>query len=233
MGATKKRRRTILFVRGFNTDGGDDVYAFVKVALKAAGVRRVVFFKYSPDDDLLETYARLCKTIRKTRFTHLIGHSMGGGLLLKYMSDSSSSSSSSSSDRRRIILLMPLACKVPLYAAIAPFARGLRLPQASILPATRLRDSGNLLNDEYGPIPIHQICDMYNVLMLESDRVVVATLNRHPDAVLFYATEESVNVISISTLRQIRRVELVQGRHESFNGLRTCESFFERFLSYV
>jgi pimeloyl-ACP methyl ester carboxylesterase len=30
---------------------------------------------------------KLCKIIRRNNFTHLIGHSMGGGLLMKYISD--------------------------------------------------------------------------------------------------------------------------------------------------
>jgi pimeloyl-ACP methyl ester carboxylesterase len=221
----------ILFIRGFNTDNIEtkDVYAHIHCVLSQKN--NITYFNYNPEDDIVETYEKLCKTIKRHNFTHLIGHSMGGGLLMKYISDYPKKIST----YKKVILLMPLIYKTPLnnFLAKIPLLRNVRVPKSFILPASKLQSLGNFMNDDYNLLSLSQITDMYNHVMLDSDDFV-AILNKHrKNTILFYAKEEAFNTIPQDTLDKIDNQVYVDGLHECFNELSNCKSFFRTFLRYI
>jgi len=234
-------RKRILFVRGFNTDNirTNDAYSHVREVLSQT--HAVEYFGYNPNDDIEDVYQRLCATIRANRHdgpTRLIGHSMGGGLLMRWVKDHYTSNTTKRTKYRhieKVLLLMPLVYKVGRLEWICqiPFAWRLFVPKALILPASRLFTDGNLLNDDFSLLPVKQVVGMYRRYMLEATDLI-DTLNRHSDkVVLFYAKEEAFNVIPTEILDEIDQVVYVDGLHESFNGRNTSHAFFKALLPHI
>lgn len=221
----------ILFIRGFNTNNieTNDTYSHIHILLSQTNY--ITYFNYNPNDDIVETYKKLCKIIRRNNFTHLIGHSMGGGLLMKYISDFPKKIPT----YKKIILLMPLVYKVPIIDLIAkiPFIRNLYIPKPIILPASKLYSLGNFLNDDYNLISVSQITDMYNHLMLNSDDFIYLLNKYRKNTILFYAKDEVFNTIPEEILDKIYKKQYVNGLHECFNDLHTCKRFFDKFLGHI
>jgi len=225
------KTNNILFIRGFNTDNIETGDEYINIYTVLKQNNSITYFNYSPNDDILKTYKKLCKVIKDNHFTDLIGHSMGGGLLLKYISDYPNEIPK----YKNVVLLMPLLYKVPLtnFLANMPLVRKLRVPKAFILPASKISSLGNFLNDEYNLLSLTQIVDMYKHLMLDSD-VFVKVLNKHrKNTVLFYAREEAFNNIPLDIRNKIKNKEYVNGLHECFNSLETTNYFFNKFLRYI
>ena len=219
-----------MFIRGFNTDNIKTNYTYSHLKTILSQKHIVTYFNYSINEEIQTVYKRLCSAINRENFTHLIGHSLGGGLLFKYISEQKNISKF-----RQIILLMPLIYKTQLNTFISklPFSRNLVAPKISILPASKLHTLGNCLNDDYNLIPLRQVVDMYNKIMLESVEIA-PTLNRHEKKViLFYAREEAFNTIPQDILDEVKNLEYVDGLHECFNGLDTSSKFYEIFLKYI
>jgi hypothetical protein len=177
----------ILFIRGFNTfikPTFDGYQSILNVYPK------MEYFNYSPNDDLHDVNKRLCKKIKDGKYTHLIGHSMGGGLLMRYMYDHKINKSI------KIILLMPMIFKTPTNRVITniPFISNLKIPKGLFIPNSVLYDQGNFCNDEMYFFSLSQFVAMYRDIMLESTQIV-DTINSNPNCVLFYATKESLNII--------------------------------------
>jgi alpha-beta hydrolase superfamily lysophospholipase len=105
----------------------------------------MTYFDYSPDEDLLSVYSRLQRQIKNGKYTHLIGHSMGGGLLMRYIYDHEVKPCV------KIILLMPLIYKDPVNAAISkiPFASNISVPKGLIVRNSCLYDQGRFFNDDF------------------------------------------------------------------------------------
>jgi hypothetical protein len=137
--------RKVLLVRGFNSDlsSGRDIYLPIKRYL--GNLYQIDDFNYTPDDDIATVYSRLCDVIKNTKYDILMAHSMGGGLLTKYVRQNDVSS------YFRIILLMPFISKRADYDLISkiPFVRNLKLPKPLILPAGSLYDEGNIIGQAY------------------------------------------------------------------------------------
>jgi pimeloyl-ACP methyl ester carboxylesterase len=225
----KRHKKEILFIRGFNTDNikTNDTYSHLKNILSQKN--KVTYFNYSLNEEIQTVYKRLCSAINRENFTHLIGHSLGGGLLFKYISERKDVSKF-----KKIILLMPLIYKTQLNTFISkmPFSRNLVAPKISILPASKLYTLGNWLSDDYNLIPLRQVVDMHNKIMLEPGNIV-PTLRQHRNVVLFYAREETFNTIPQNILDKVKNLEYVDGLHECFNGLNTSSKFYEIFLKYI
>lgn len=223
----------ILFIRGFNTYKikTNDTYANIHIVLSQNANNNVVYFSYSPDEDIVKVYKRLVQVIKDNNdFTHLVGHSMGGGLLMRYMYDHPDGVSK----YKRVILLMPLMYKTPFnkFFLNLPFIRNISLPNALVLPSAKAYSTGNILNDGFGLSKLQQPADMYKKIMLESN-VFVDALNKHKlNTVIVYAREEGYNPIPESVLKKIKNKVYVNGLHESFNSLETVKEFFEKFLPY-
>jgi len=223
----------ILFIRGFNTDNikSNDTYANIFVVLNQNVKNNVEYFKYSMDEDIVKVYKRLRKVIKNNDFTHLVGHSMGGGLLMRYIYDYPDDIPK----YKQVILLMPLLYKTRFnkFFFNLPLIRRISLPNAIALPSSKAYSTGNILNDGFKLVKMKQPVDMYNEIMLESADDFVDTLNDNgSNTVLFYARKEGYNPIPKDVLNKIKNKKYVNGLHECFNSLETTKEFFKKFLPY-
>lgn len=222
----------ILFIRGFNTNNikSGDTYANILVVLNQNANNDIEYFSYSSNEDIVNVYKRLQKIIKKNDFTHLVGHSMGGGLLMRYIYDHPDESSK----YKQVILLMPLVYKTrfnKLFFNI-PFIKNLYLPNAIILPSAKAYSRGNIVNDGLRFSKLKQPVEMYKEIMLESDEFIETLNENRSNTVLFYARKEGYTAIPKDVLKQIKNKEYVNGLHESFNSLETTKEFFEKFMLY-
>ena len=204
--------KNILFIRGFSTDNikTSDTYANIHIVLSQDVNKTVRYFNYSPDEDIVKVYKRLCKVIKNNDFTHLVGHSMGGGLLMRYIYHHANDVSK----YKQVILLMPLLYKIPSnkFFFNIPFVRNISLPNAIVLPSSKAYSKGNILNDGF------------KLSKLNDNR---------SNTVLFYAREEGYTPIPNSVLKKIKNKVCVDGLHECFNSLETVKEFFHKFLPYL
>jgi len=218
-------KTNILFIRGFNRKLTDifDGYSSIKNVYP-----HMTYFDYSPDDDLIDVYKRLQKQIKKGKYTHLIGHSMGGGLLMRYIYDHKVNKDV------KIILLMPLIYKTLINQIIAsiPFASNISCPKGLLIPNSNLYEQGSFVNDTFKLVSLSQVSQMYNNIMLEPEHFI-AKLNSCPNCVLFYATKEAFNTIPDSVLSKIKNVERIDGLHEVFNSVGTSGDFFKKLANYM
>ena len=78
-------RQRILFVRGFATSlsTGTDDYLGIKTLLERH--YDFTYFDYEPSEALGVVYKRMCSNIDSVNPDILIGHSLGGGLVAKYV----------------------------------------------------------------------------------------------------------------------------------------------------
>jgi pimeloyl-ACP methyl ester carboxylesterase len=218
----------ILFIRGFRTNNikSGDTYANILIVLNQNENNDVEYFNYSMDENIVKVYKRLQRVIKNDNFTHLIGHSMGGGLLLRYMYDHPDDISR----YKHVMLLMPLLYKTPFnkFFFNIPLVRRLSLPNAF---SSKTYSTGNILNDGFKYSKLQQPADMYNKIMLEADEFV-DVLNENRNTVIFYAREEGYTMIPKTVLKKIKNKVYVNGPHECFNSLETVKEFFEKFLPY-
>jgi pimeloyl-ACP methyl ester carboxylesterase len=225
--------KNILFIRGFGTDNikTSDTYANIYIILSQDVNKIVRYFNYSPNEDIVKVYKRLCKVIKDNDFTHLVGHSMGGGLLMRYIYDHANDVSK----YKQVILLMPLIYKIPFnkFFFNIPFVRNISVPNALVLPSSKAYSRGNILNDGFKLSKLKQVVEMYKEIMLESGEFVETLNDNRSNIVLFYANEEGYTPIPNSVLKKIKNKVYVDGLHECFNSLETVKEFFDKFLPYL
>ena len=217
-------KSNILFVRGFNTKLTEtfDHYASIKNVYPD-----MTYFDYSPDEDLLDVYKRLEREIKKRKYTHLIGHSIGGGLLMRYIYDHKVCHDV------KIILLMPLIYKTPINKFITiPFLSNINPPKALAMPNSSLYDQGSIVNDTFELLSSSQVVTMYNNIMLEPEQFIMK-LNSYPNSTLFNASNDMYCPIPDSILNQINNVERIDGLHECFNSVGTSRPFFKKLAKYI
>jgi pimeloyl-ACP methyl ester carboxylesterase len=225
--------KNILFIRGFRTDNikMSDTYANIYIVLSQDVNKIVRYFNYSPNEDIVKVYKRLCKVIKDNDFTHLIGHSMGGGLLMRYIYDHPNDVSK----YKQVILLMPLLYKIPFnkFFFNIPFVRNISVPNALVLSSSKAYSRGNILNDGFKLSKLKQIVEMYKEIMLESGEFIETLNENRSNTVIFYASEEGYTPIPNSVLKKIKNKVYVDGLHECFNSLETVKEFFDKFLPYL
>jgi hypothetical protein len=215
----------LLFIRGHNTNLTDsyDKYHNFLTFFESYNLH-VTYINYTPHDDICEVYKSVCNMIRKNKYDYIVGHSMGGCLLMRYIFDHDVSKF------KKIILLMPLVYKEPQIDLICniPFIDKLQCPKPILYPENSLYDEGNILNDRdvWKQIPLGQIVDCYDKLLL-SDSSIITTLNKNQNCWLFYATDERFATINNSVLLQITNTQIVTGKHECFNENANSHSFFK------
>jgi pimeloyl-ACP methyl ester carboxylesterase len=221
----------IMFIRGFNTDNkSNDTYANVHIVLSQNANNNITYFNYSPDENILNVYKRLSKVLKDNDFTHVVGHSMGGGLLMRYIHDHPGEISK----YKRVILLMPLLYKTPRnkFLTSIPFLTNVPLPITLFLPSAKAYKTGNIINDGFKLIKYQQVGGMYKEIMLDPDIFVDALNKNRSNTVVFYASEEGLNPIPKDVLKKIKNKVIVNGLHESFNSLDTVKDFFDNFLHF-
>jgi len=217
--------KKILFIRGYNTDMNStkkDSYCNFSTFFELSKEYKLKYFNYSPEEELDEVYKRLCKTLSIQKYDILIGHSMGGGLLLKYLTENKKKIKKYD----KLLFLMPLVSKVPSTNILTkiPFSEKLYLPKALILPNNNLFDLGNILNDNYKLLCVKQVVTMYNdnKYISSTDLTILNKKNCH----LVYAKNEKFTIIQDDVLDKIKNKTILEGKHEMFNEFDNSRKFF-------
>ena len=216
------KKKMVLFVRGFNTymeSNSDDHYAnFTNFFMLSEF--SLIYFNYSPDEDISTVYKRLSNILDTHTYDILLAHSLGCGLLMKYITDHKDKVSG----YEKIVYLMPLIVKTRLNDIISmiPLIEYVKLPKHLILPNNKLYHDGNVLNDNLRLIPIQQVVNFYRDYMNHIDITLINSSN----STLVYASEEEFNVIDTQHLDAIKNKVFVSGKHECFNELGHSTAFF-------
>jgi len=219
----------IIFIRGFGTNNlNNDTYANLLIILNQNAKNHVEYFNYNPDEDIVKVYKRMCKVLKDNDYTHLVGHSMGGGLIMRYIYDYPKNISK----YKRVLLLMPLIYKVRINELLLniPFVENISVPNTIVLPSSKSYETGNFINDGFKFSKMKQPAGMYKEIMLEPDEFVDTLNENRFNTVLFYAREEGYNPVPKDVLKKIKNKVYVNGLHESFNDLRTVKEFIRKFL---
>lgn len=218
----------LLFISGFNTYADEqidnlDVYECFNQYFKYSDYK-ITFFRYKTCEPLDDVYKRLCVEVVNPEYVTLVGHSLGGGLLMKYLSEHD--------ELRKVILLMPFI-SVPKWKQIAfsyldtiPVA--LRLPKWLAIPNSGLFDGGNILNDSAMIINLSQITYAINHLLLPDD-VIVNVFEKTKDIIMVYADDETISPIDCGLLDKIQKKVFVKGKHVSFADVISTKLFFDVF----
>ena len=218
----------LLFISGFNTFPDEqpeklDIYDGFNQYFKYSDYK-ITFFRYKTCEPLDDVYKRLCVEVVNTEYVTLVGHSLGGGLLMKYLSEHE--------ELRKVILLMPYI-SVPKWKQIVfsyldfiPVA--LRLPKWVAIPNSGLFDGGNILNDSALIINLSQITYAINHVFLTDD-VIVNVFEKTKDLIMVYADDETISPIDCVLLDKIQKKVFVKGKHVSFADVISTKLFFDVF----
>jgi hypothetical protein len=222
----------ILFVCGYNTHPDDhpnnlDVYDAFNQYFQFSKYK-ITFFRYKMEERLDSVYKRMCDEISLPKYSILISHSLGGGLMTKYLSEHN--------EDRKVILLMPFI-KVPkwkhtTFVALNMMPLSLRLPKWFVVPNNSLFKGGNFWNDDSTMLNLAQIIYAINYLFLD-DATIVHTIEQTKDIILVYAEDETVSQIDMDLLNKINKKTFVQGKHVSFLDPYTTRAFFDLFLQLL
>ena len=218
---------SILFIRGFNTNmtssfdetkftysNFDNFFEMSKYDFN--------YFNYSPEENLDDVYSKLETQLMNGSYTILMGHSMGGGLLLKFLTEHPEKIETYT----KIIFLMPMITKVFSTELICkiPFIDKMYLPKCLIIPNNNLFNNGNILNDSFKLLCSKQVVTMYN------DKNYISKMNLSiidkPNCVMIYAKDEMLSTISSDVLEKIENKYILEGKHEMFNESNHSNKFF-------
>lgn len=225
----------VLFIRGYATDMNSN-YA-CKHAYSSfdnffmMSSYKLEYFNYSPEEDLPDVYARLCEKLENNLFDAIIGHSTGGGLLLKFLNEHKNYVDCISKTNKKIIFLMPLIERYILTDIVAkiPFVPQFYFPKFLSTPNNQLYDDGNILNDDFYPIHNKQIATMYNEYIDKMDLSIIDNDNCH----MIYAKNELFNVIASKTLNKIKNKTILEGKHQMFMEQNHSIKFFQTLKSLL
>jgi hypothetical protein len=224
----------ILFVRGFATDMNSNYVSKYTYSnfdnFFMMSQYNLEYFNYSTEDDLSTVYARLCDKLENNLFDVLIGHSMGGGLMLKFLTEHKEYMDCISKTNKKIIFLMPLIERSIANDFIAgiPFIENVYLPKLIAFPNNFLYDDGNILNDDVYPVLGKQFVTMQQKYIDKLDLSIIDQNNCH----MIYAKNELFNVISQKTLNNIKNKTILEGKHQMFMEANHSTKFFQT-LKYL
>ncbi len=203
--------KSIVFVRGFDTALSTE-YLQLDVLLS-----NTYDFTYGPNEDLLDVYQGLLTTIDTIKPEILIGHNVGGGLLVKYVK-------SKNYKKEKIILLMPFICRNPILDLVSKFLKfhqvfdpKLVFPKAMFTPPFYNSKGSIVFNTDFTMVSFNQPYDMYmdNDIQLND---VFAFMEYNPNVTIFYAEDERLNTIDETTLQRILpNCRLIKGYWHSNN----------------
>ncbi len=222
----------ILLVSGFNTHPEEqpdnlDIYDCFIQHFKYSKYK-ITIFRYKREDPLDMVYTHLYERLSTNEHKVIIGHSLGCGLLMKYLSEHK--------EKRKVILLMPFISVPKLkqivfsYLSFSPVA--LRLPKFLAIPNSSLFESGNIMNDTAIMLDLSQITYAANNLFLTHDEIV-NIFEKTSDIIMMYANDETVSPIECSLLDRIEKKIYVKGKHASFIDPYTSNYFFEEFAKLL
>lgn len=225
----------LLFVRGFATDMNSNclskhAYSSFDVFFMMSSYK-LEYFNYSPEEDLSTVYARLCDKIENNLYDAIIGHSLGGGLLLKFLTEHKNYVDCISKTDKKIIFLMPpieRSIAIDIIAGI-PFIGNAYLPKLIVFPNNFLYDDGNILNDDIYPVLCKQIVTIQTEYIDKMDLSIIDQNNCH----MIYAKNELFNVISQKTLNTIKNKTVLEGKHQMFMEQNHSIKFFQTLKSLL
>ena len=226
----------VLFIRGYATDMNSnylskDAYSSFDVFFMMSSYK-LEYFNYSPEEDLSSVYARLCDKLENNLFDAIIGHSMGGGLLLKFLTEHKNYMDCISKTDKKIIFLMPLIERSIANDIIAgiPFIGNVYLPKLIAFPNNFLYNDGNILNDEIYPVLGKQfVITMQHKYIDKLDLSIIDQNNCH----MIYAKNELFNIISPQTLNKIKNKTVLEGKHQMFMEANHSTKFFQTLKSLL
>ena len=220
----------VLFIRGFNTDlklGNKTYITFDNYFILSE--YELTYFNYSVDENIKDVYLNLIRVINNNNFDIIIGHSLGGALLMKFCHEFKNIK-----NYKKIIFLMPLVHKINLLNIISniPLISYLYLPKVLFMPNIFLCEDENILDDTFSLTPLKQIIQSYQDILI-SDENIINTLKANENCILFYATDERFSVIDKATLKKIDNIIYVNGRHECFNESKNSNKFFKELANQI
>jgi hypothetical protein len=225
----------VLFIRGYATDMNSnylskDAYSSFDVFFMMSSYK-LEYFNYSPEEDLSSVYARLCDKLENNLFDAIIGHSMGGGLLLKFLTEHKNYMDCISKTDKKIIFLMPLIERSIANDIIAgiPFIGNVYLPKLIAFPNNFLYNDGNILNDDIYPVLGKQFVTMQHKYIDKLDLSIIDQNNCH----MIYAKNELFNIISPQTLNKIKNKTVLEGKHQMFMEANHSTKFFQTLKSLL
>ena len=220
--------KEILFISGFNTHPEEqqdnlDIYDSFSQYFKYSKYK-IAFFRYKRDESLDIVYKNMCLELLRKEHKIIIAHSLGGGLLMKYLSEHE--------ENRKVILLMPFV-SVPKwkqiifsYLNLSPVK--LRLPKFVAIPNSSLFEGGNVINDNATILDLSQITHASNNMFLMDD-TIVNIFEKTPDIIMVYADDETVTPIDPLLLDRIEKKVYIKGKHAAFADPYMTKQFFEEF----
>lgn len=211
---------SILFVRGFNTEmDKHNTYSNFNNFF-ALSTYKLDYFDYSPRDELDTVYSNLCKKITDGSYTILMGHSLGGGLLLKFLTDHRDCIPKFD----KIIFLMPYISTSLLYDLLfsIPYSQEMYVPYGLYAPNRCLVSTGNFLNDSYGLVPLKQISTMHHKYIPNMDLTILNQKN----CILICAESEKITPIPTNTLAEFDNKIILKGKHEMYRDKNDSQHFF-------
>ena len=204
----EKKIMKVLFIKGFNTHRNTDniYFAFDIYTIKNKSIT-IEYFNYEPSQNINDVYNEMKQQIQTTKYNILVGHSLGGGMLLRFCKENDISLFD------KIIFLMPYIYTSP-YSLIHILSKmnllcieGICLPQGFL--------SNNCVENNYLFIPLKQICQVYKHVFLTSADII-NTLNSSKNIYFVYANDEKVSPIDDNLLDKINDVIYVDGNHTCF-----------------
>jgi hypothetical protein len=224
--------KEVLFVCGFNTHPDEqednlDIYDGFLQHFKYSKYK-LTFFRYKREEPLDIVYKHLCERMATNEHKLIIGHSLGGGLLVKYLSEHE--------EDRKVILLMPFISvdkwkKIAFsYLNLSPFA--LRLPKCLAIPNSGLFEGGNIINDNAKILDLSQITYAANHIFLKDDEIVTV-FEKTRDIVMMYADDETISPIEGGLLDRIGKKIYVKGKHAAFTDPYSTKNFFDEFAKLL
>ena len=204
----EKKVVKVLFIKGFNTHKKiDNIYfVFDIYAIKNKYIK-IEYFNYEPSENINEVYNKLINEIHYTNYNILIGHSLGGGLLLKYCKEYDISLFD------KIIFLMPYIYTSPYSLVHILLKMNLISIESICLPQILL--SSNCTENYYSFIPLKQIFQVYTNVFLPLPEII-KILNSSKNIYFVYANDEKVTTIDDHILDKINDVIYVDGTHVGF-----------------
>jgi pimeloyl-ACP methyl ester carboxylesterase len=181
----------------------------------------VATFEYDDGEAVASVLSRLRSTLVATDFTHVIGHSMGGALIVQLMRERHDFRASAIVLCQALIAPSRLLAAACAYIGRLPWYRRIQVPVPLIEPSWALQanwsfftDIANVARRAY----LHQLVDTTN--MMAGDCVDV--LRAHPGAVsVVYSSDDTLCPVDAATLlsltrwadRASRRFVVVKARH--------------------
>ena len=205
---------------GFNYGGliGKYYKEFIKHIEKKG---TVVPFSYKDDERISDIIINLSKFINSNAFTHIIGHSMGGGLILQLMKSNFDFKDSKIIFCQSYITYQNLLYKSSKIVSKIPFYYHIKSPVILIEPSFYLQYNYSLCQD-INNIPknvhIHQFVD---ITLMMPENVVDVLKKYHNVVSIIYSYDDNLCPIDDENLLQLLKWNngintnfvIIQSRH--------------------